>query len=597
MGDITSIRWPFETINIPDGVTLAEFDFAGSPAPKCDDHNFRISIDGDCFTESMNPILFKGEFEPITFEKTEEVTEDGFGGEKTILKRVDRIYNLKTFADLNFVNHFHNLAAGAEYFKIEDLIGSAADIEIYKLEVEVNPLGRNLYEVILSFKTELAGHKAVGLAGCCKPLYEEAPYEDDCPDPGNGNGNGNGEEPDCSELDISISKTGDDLEANVSGAPGAYQVNWLFRPNENSPWETLIENASMVQLDEPGIYRAVLLAEGCDQKSDNYLYAGECHGIGVTLAQVENTLVATPTGACPNGIYEFYLWNDSADEWDLQTHDDSAVFVPSQDGLYKTVYICGECEVENVALFSEDAECTALDIGIDRDGNELQATGVGGAVDPSYQWYRDVGNGFIELSGETGSTLQLPGNGLFKLVVTDEGCEYEAQKLVLDPVECDPCDSVAVGISYEGDQLTAHTVGCEESGITWFTNDGNGWTQVGSGANHTTQSTGLYRARVTCGDCTKDAYFLVCEVGEGWPGGFDVLEYSEFMESGDSVQLPTTPEDVLLVFKNNLMLKKDAPMLGWSWTESTDTVNLSDPVSTYNPEGGETITILYKIEI
>lgn len=596
MREFIDTYWPFQTRQVTDSIFLAAFSFD----PDCELPMLELSQDECIGDHTVAPIFFKPTFRPVEYENNEEFQEDGFGGEKLILRRVERIYPVVTYCDKSFLKYFYEMIYSSDQMnlRIVDSSPPANDtILIYSVSIKESEIGENLFEITITYKTkDLQQHGPFGIKSCCNPLYEEAPYEDPCAEGGTGGGTGGGgSTPDCADAVVTVSRSGNDLNASVTGYSGSYHFNWLYKENPGDPWITIIQNASSVQLSDPGTYRAVLIASGCQDKHDQYSYLGVCHGIGVLLREDNGAIIADPSGGCPNGTFDFFIYDEVTEEFDTLTHDGSATYVPSEDGLYKVSYSCSQngeiCTAEDVILFQFDPECDPLDIEIVQDGDDLVPTGITEPVD-SYQWkYNNGGN---EVVIGTSETVAYQGQGLYLLHVMIGECSYNVVKLILE--DCDPCEGTTAEILMdEDDLLQVEVQGCDEDlAVEWYRNKGEGYVQVGSGVELDPTQHALYRADINCGDCFIQTYYLHCD-GEGGPVEGGLEAHVQFLPEGgitDTVDLPEPYEEIVAVFKDNLNLVEGATFLGYSITPTG--IVLSEPVNTNNQSGGETIRILWR---
>ena len=583
--------FPSTSIPIPEGV-----DYASQTQAQVCDWNLKIEQSGDCDNGSINDVYMVVNWLTTTYQETRESIDDGFGMAHNVMKRIDPIYRFETFCTDNVLDVFYRLSMSTNEWTLSNNDPLPDSIDIIDLQISHTEVAPKVFRVTAEFRSLESGEEPFGLTGCCRQLYQEAPYEDPCTGfPSDPEDPEDPEDPvDCSAFNVLVNRVGNDLEANVTGAPGSFSVIWQYRETTNDPWQTIIVGASSIGLQQPGIYRAVASTAGCPNQTDQYLYVGECFGFGVTINQVENTLVATPAGDCSNNaVFEFYLFNQGTLEWDAQSHDDSPVFVPSEDGLYKVVYTCENCEAMNVSTFVEDLDCPNAELSISREGDVLTANNV--LSDPTYEWYLDTGSGFVLINGETGQNLTATENGLYQVVVIITGCEYTEQFLVLDPPICDPCEFVEASINSESEPFIELEVsGCVgDAEITWFLNEGNGFIQYDSGATIEVDDPGLYLAKLVCGDCEKQLYYLNCD-GEsnGDTGEGEVKVHEEFKDDNSEVIIPDSDFEILLVFKDNLHMREGASLAGY--TVTANGVQMSE-ILTNNPNGGEFVKVLYKV--
>ena len=506
---INNPYYPYGTLDV-----IHWRDLAGFTDDVC---NWNLKITPtNCITTDVQEIYFKVNWLPPELRETVEEEPDGYGKTriKTRLVRTFLVFN--TWCDPEMRYYINQLIRGS--YDLE-LTNGTNTIEVSNAELEEEYFeDANVFRITIKVESnedDLATNP-FGVISCCRPLYVEAPYDDGCPpcdDPG-----GEGEEPyDCDLITFSVTRSGDDLVANVGGDPPVpYTIQWLYRPNANAPWQILISNATSIALGAYGEYRANLNVVGCPQRNDSYLYTNPCTGITVSAIQVADSLFFSVDGNCNDPVYSVE-YND-AGTWEARTHDGSNTYFPiaGENGLYRITVTCdNECERQTVVSYQYTApeDCPDVDIEIIRSGNTLLAVVTGNYVGiPTYQWYLDTGGGFNPMGVD-------PLQGIFVTAyywvrVTVDGCTYDQYKFVSLAEDCEPC-LLSVEITRDGDVLTANLFNCddEEPEINWFVNYGPGYIPLGSGNTVPVSFAGLYKVVVKCGDCEARDYYLniVCD--------------------------------------------------------------------------------------
>ena len=161
--------------DIPSGIIYAQF-----LETKICDWNLKISIDGDCTAAEILPIHMYVNWLTTTYEETKEVISDGFGGEQVVLKKIQPVFEFQTFCSEAILDAFYRMSAASVIWELETNDDLPVELEIYDLSVSHTEIAPKVYRVNVTFKSMEEGEAAFGITGCCRALYEEAPYEDPC---------------------------------------------------------------------------------------------------------------------------------------------------------------------------------------------------------------------------------------------------------------------------------------------------------------------------------------------------------------------------------------------------------------------------------
>ena len=98
--NITRASFPFDEINIPNGVNSASFSEAVCK------WNIKIEQHGECTGPyDVAPIYVYARILPDTFNPTLIQKKDGFGKPKDVLKKIDRVFGFE-FMSNAYINKF-----------------------------------------------------------------------------------------------------------------------------------------------------------------------------------------------------------------------------------------------------------------------------------------------------------------------------------------------------------------------------------------------------------------------------------------------------------------------------------------------------------
>jgi hypothetical protein len=434
--------WPFDEMDIP----LTQLN-AGFSAEGLCYHNLLIEQDEECISVAVAPIYAWVEHLPVDYENADEFTEDGYGNQKLISRSVTPVPGFSVIVDEYMKKFFYELFYSSEFVNLTDP-DAVSPIKVFGAEIESETLDSGLYRLTIRYKTNEQGGGVFGSVSCCRPIYEEAPYEDVCPGD-SGEGEGEGEPVDCSGFDVTVEREDDTLTAVVAGDPGGTIITWLFRPNETSPWVTLIVNATSISLGAFGIYRAVANNPNCDTKIDQYLYQDACGGLSVTLEQVGSAIHATLTGDCEEGTYQWEFYNEETNTWGI-LEETTHILMATTPGLYHVTFTCTatECEADAMIEFTENVECD-FTATIALEDDILTVTVEDCEDTPTFVWKLDNGTSLVTLPG-TSNTLQTTESGNYIAEVTCGDCTLTVSKVVIvEPEDC--CD---LSISINSNEIT-----------------------------------------------------------------------------------------------------------------------------------------------
>ena len=516
MNEANNPYFPFDQFHYNKGVASASF-VQDTPC----EHMFKLEREDDCGTYEVSPIYVNIEFnEKVDYIKEEERNQDGYGKEKIVFRKVERVFEMRLFANKNMAKFIYEMLYSNNRIKLTD-IGTSTELIIYDIEAEDDGISGddNIREFTIRYKSEDVASEIYGFTACCLPIYDEAPYEDGCP-PGSGEGEGEGPEPiDCSEFSNEINRVNDDLVITVNGAPTTSTTNWLYRPTPNSAWQQIATNASSISLGGYGEYRAVTITPECGQAVDNFGYPDPCVGFDVLIRRNGLFgLIAEMSFGYEGSDFAWEQYDSNTDTWSPIGGNNAAIVI-SESGTYRVTATFGDCEDQDVitvdiSVSPEPEPCIFTASIVDQ--GDFLAVNTDCPTVTGYTWSVDRGDGlgFVSL-GQVGSSIQKSGSGYYRVQVNGcEPCELFGFKLIID--EAEDCCDVTASISDIGDELKVSVFNCDDQPIIeWYINNGSGYKHITSGDTIGKSTNGMYKAVVSCGDCKAvNVFRLVVDCDE-----------------------------------------------------------------------------------
>lgn len=495
----TATRWNFDSDGLYKGTLMA----SETVGDMCDPYITLTVPPADCNQDTSNPLHIEAQWLPIKYETEEEFTANGFEQLKLLKKVVKQIHGFEFVADEHLKGLIYKIAYGSETLTLTDK--DLVDFTIHEITVKDTPVNeeQDLFIVTVTFKTSTAGLTDFGASGCCLDLYTEAPYEDPCTGQP-------GDDPDCTGITFAVTRSGNDLQAIVTGDSGSWTVQWQYREQTGLPWQS-VGSGTPLTLGGYGEYKGIFHASnGTCILEDTYTYLSPCSGFSVDVRQSASTLIANITGGTSTFTYKWYQWNDVTESWDLMST--SAVQVITVSGIYQVeVTDSNNCVVYDTINALIVPICT-LDFTLARVDNELQISAVSEAG-YSVQWTLNDGS-TITVLPETGDTINLEtyGQGLYTATVTKDACSKDRDHLVLD--QC----MLFKGIIYSIEPVAGGYARLQAASIyapgtvdfTWYQNTGSGWVQVGTGNTIDLNTSGTVRLVSESGICSHTDEISFC---------------------------------------------------------------------------------------
>lgn len=366
---------------------------------------------GDCKTgEVVFDIYAKAEWLPVTMEVNKVKSDDGLGGQITDSVRVDPVYSVRIYVDEYIRWYMWKMFTQSTKLTFEK---DTNDIEGQDIDVQESEVSDGVHLMTISFKAVASDsyHGEKGIDLCCEPLYTEAPYESCDENPGDIEN----DVPPCDTVEFDIAATGDNVDATVSGTPGAYTIAWYHRFDETLAWSLIIADATGVVMGSYGIYRAVLNAVGCGQYIRQYVKEDPCANLSVKLRSGTGGSILAQI---PDGISPTYAWeyNDGMGWVDLP--DTTQTIVAENTGNYRVTVVYGDCERQDIIYLIVNGTICDFDVDIIVTGGTATADTDAGS--PTYQWVRENESGMAIIS--TLDNIAFTSTGVYWLYVTSDGC-------------------------------------------------------------------------------------------------------------------------------------------------------------------------------
>jgi hypothetical protein len=305
------------------------------------------------------------------------------------------------------------------------------------------------------------------------------------------------DDPDCEAYDVDIAYDSDNgqLTATPFNEPAGQTTTYKWYYTTNGTTSLLSDTSQTISLGANyGEYQVVASAGNCTA-STTHTYSDACLNFTATKSISGDSI----TYNAPSGFSPTYSWvyidtsgTRSALPTTVVTH------VAQNTGFYEFTMTDGDCTyVDTTYLTIED--CTGKSASISKSGNTLTASATGFGGSETYEWYKDTGSGEAT-TGETGLSYEVTETGNYIVKVTEGACTVEENKVVIYISDC--CDLTA-SIALNGAVLEATVTGCDDDTeeIRWYYWNGSNFVYVDIGETHTPSSYGIYKIRVTCGDC------------------------------------------------------------------------------------------------
>lgn len=429
----------------------------------------------------------------------EEYYENGFG-QKYLKNRV-----VKTRMSVAF--YADTFVRGKIYEMVSENDELMADLDgftgkkIRNIAVESDEperlIGGTAYALTIAFDVDDLAD--TGFIGCCREdVYAEAPYVDPCP-PDDG-----GDPVACAAMSISLSIVGDVVTLTVTNPMPALQNVWTFTPIGGAA--TVIgTNVNMVTLPSYGAL-SVKVNSGTCVKTAGLSYTDPCTGFEVSITNIEGVLTAeVPDSFDPVDTYQ---WEYSADggDWTALGTGSSQV-ASSGAGYYRVTVTKGDCSDDTI-IYVDASDLCDIEGEIGVDVNDLTWTTASGETIISYQWAVDIGEGFVDIPGETNATHTATESGYYRIAVTfDNGCVVYYYKV---HIMCSDCAAFGVEVTNAGDVITADVTGCADPEYHWYQVSGASKIEVGTDSNtYTLPADGIYFVAVCCLNCNTQVFLIV----------------------------------------------------------------------------------------
>lgn len=385
-------------------------------------HNYSLEGSSSCFDDIDAITLYVDipAFDPTEYIRTERGTETGESEEIITWRKVEPLVRFSIYGNTALVNLLNQLALHEQivFTNIPDSVGAI----VKSMEVAASPvLDHMRIDISLTF-----ADSSIITSLCCGSYYENAPFnecdgEGETGDPSN--------DPECTDYEVSISLVAgppDELSASSTGGGAGSETFTWYKDG------ILFGTGATVQVTIPGTYRVDAVKGSC-LSSTSYTYSGDCGGFEVGIVEVDIEtgviLIATPnlTSTVQWQVFNDPTWEDVAGETDIY-------FEPIEDGTYRAVATAGECEAESDSVVVElPVDCDGLfTVEVTNESGTLtsEISDYEGEGTPTYQWYRDTGNGIELVADATEATFADASPGYYTVFVTLDDCVVVASILV-----------------------------------------------------------------------------------------------------------------------------------------------------------------------
>jgi hypothetical protein len=467
-------------------------------------HNYSIEGEQLCLTDSeeapeqtYTTFYFEiNEWNPITKENIIVAEENDAGDRRTKYFRQKRFISFQGLVDDFHLNVLYNFELFQKWTITR--VANGGTFELSSFEVgNPSPVRGGYHQVTITMG--IKGGDSV-IDSCCGSAYAGAPYED-CTD-----AEGTPQPPiECADYMLNalvydaVNMT---LTASTTGQPpGTTETfKWYYFKDASSPVIILTTTAAVINVTEPGTYRAIGTAGVCQTAPEDFLLMDDCGSFAALIGLDDGYIVLQP-----NRI--------STIEWtldDVPIAETGLVFRPSTSGTYEATVTSGTCEVV-VSIVVDLEDCDFI-ITLGADGDLLTVShdyvGVGTVL---IQWYKDTGSGETIIAGATGVTYQVTEAGNYIVEVTIGTCTQRANQVMLGS-----CFGFNPYIEYViesgGDILlmSGHTGAPGDVTIEWWQIRNGEWTIIGVGASITTDEEGPTKLVATSEGCRKERFTQAC---------------------------------------------------------------------------------------
>lgn len=389
-------------------------------------HNYKLTGSSLCMTDipAVNLFIELPAFDPVIYKENKKGFETGKGQEIISWRSIEPTVSFVIIAD----ETIHNLIQRIKVHETKAftrLAGSGAPQSVAVSDIEVNPSAEGelvRIEVKLTFKDSLSIMKL-----CCGSYFDEAPF-DECD--GDGETGDPNIDPDCEGIAINITlEAGPVLVATPNGIPdtGDETFTWYLNGAQIGMGDSIVPVL-------PGVYRIDYTKANCSA-TDSFTFQLPCTGFEVDVFELvmeDGTVILFAT---PNLVSTVQWQIETApDVWEDVPGETDLMFQPLEDGNYRAVATNeAECEaISNEIEVDVAIDCETLyTFTLENIDDVLTVTinDYEGEGTPAFQWFLDTGSGFVEQVG-TESTFDIGPAGIYKVIITLDGCVKEGQVFI-----------------------------------------------------------------------------------------------------------------------------------------------------------------------
>jgi len=274
----------------------------------------------------------------------------------------------------------------------------------------------------------------------------------------------------CESVTVAISEDGAGLLATAGGCESPV-FTWYEWDTENTEWDEVFTGTAYVPTGA-GVFRVVM--SGCGDCVAEAIHDFEgtstCESFDVGLQYLSGVLNVLHD-ACEGLEPATYTWyrDTGAGPVLVQSGTDASYDVTTE-GLYEVYVICeGGCSGSARKVILESETCVlTLSVGVT--GDDATATLDGCGEEPAtYTWYRNIGSGFNEVG--TGNPFELPGTGLYRLIVACGDCTKQIDFFHCPDTESDTCKQSQYFEGFSGTDLVITEFTLPDTGLytaQWF---------------------------------------------------------------------------------------------------------------------------------
>ena len=464
----------------------------------CGNENVKLYTPEDTCGSAMT-LYFIAEIEEPDFPIEEEYFENGFG-QKILQSRVSQPRMKFSFYCESYIRSLVYKIVSENKELLIDFYPTWTNRTIKNIAVEADEVdttdGSKFFWMTLSFEVNTL--EATGVISCCgESVFSEAPYIDECDDDG-------GDPEACSLMSISIGLVDDTATLTVTNPMPDLNNVWYFTPTGGSK-AVLGSNITSATLPGYGTVEVGVNSGTC-KKTASAVYSDECTGFTVSISNISGALTANVNAAhTPVDTYQWEYSEDGVIYTNLGTSNTQAA--TEGEGYYRVTVTKGDCETTSLLFVPASLICD-IEGEITAEGNVLTWATESTEIITSYQWSKDIGEGFNAIPGETTEEVTADETAVYKITILfDNGCEIEYTKL---HIMCADCATFDAEVTESGGTVTADVDGCSNPIYFWYVmNDGEKELLPETSNSFELGDDDIYLLVICCSGCEPKKYFII----------------------------------------------------------------------------------------